>query len=300
MANLLKIEYQKTEENQPKKQGNAFHYTFPLKKTSRGSLTVEAAIVTPLVILLFLALTQLFGAIIVQTRLQSAMSDIGRRLSYYYYAVEEVRDEEERTLLSEAAEGVLFLAASETVVKGLVLEELGDAKGLDLLVQGGRNGISFAESGYDSGRGEIDVIANYKIRFPLLLLPSAGISVRQGSAHRAWIGRVSVAETEESIVYITENSQVYHTHLSCGSLSLSVKEISFQNAENARNASGGKYYACELCGSGSDSKVYVTSYGDRYHLNRNCSGLKRTVSSIPVSAIGGRSLCRRCAGRSRA
>ena len=248
----------------------------------------------PLVLAVLLSLLQLITASVFHSRLQEAMSSVGRRLSYYYYAVEEIKGDEERSLISSVVEGAVFLVASETVVRGLVMDELKGDETAEFLVDGGKNGLSFLLSHYAPEEETIYVTARYTVKIPFLAM-MPGIPVYQGTAHRVWTGRIMEESTEEELVYVTENSKVYHTHLSCGSLSLSIKEIPKVSLSSARNSSGEIYRACEFCGAGSGERVFVSVYGNRYHFDRNCSGLKRTVSTIPVSEIGERTLCKRCA-----
>ena len=293
-----KIEYLTTETSKRKNpRGNVFHGAL-FRSAEQGSLTVEAAMAFPLVLVLVLSLFQVFGAVVFANKLQSAIGNVGRRLSYYYYAVEEIKGEEERSLVSSLAEGVVFLAASETVIKGLVMEDLKGERNPSNLVKGGREGISFVLSHYNPKEERIYVTARYEIKIPFLEWMDLTIPVVQGTVHRVWTGRAMPEGTNEELVYVTENSKVYHTHLSCGSLSLRVKEIPKANLSAARNASGEIYRACEFCGNGSGDKVFVSVYGNRYHFDRNCSGLKRTVMTIRMSEVGDRTLCKRCAARS--
>ena len=64
----------------------------------------------------------------------------------------------------------------------------------------------------------------------------------------------------------------------------------------ARNEGGGKYKACRNCKSGkSESNLFlVTNYGDKYHTSVSCTGLKRTIRSIPLSEATGYGPCSRC------
>ncbi len=280
-------------------QGNAVFCTLARYKP-RGSLTVEAALTLPLILAVLLTFMQFFGAIVFQAKLQSAMENVGRRRSHYYYAVEEIKDEDERSLLSDLAEGVVFLVASETVIKGLVLEELQGARSPDGLIVNGKSGISFALSHYSPEDEIIYLTARYKIKIPFLEILRATVQVYQGTAHRIWTGRALPEAEEEQLVYVTENGTVYHTHLSCGSLSLGIKETTLKKVGQARNTSGGKYYPCEYCGDGTGDKVYITTYGDRYHFDRNCSRLKRSITSIPNSQVGDKTLCKRGAKKEQA
>ena len=72
--------------------------------------------------------------------------------------------------------------------------------------------------------------------------------------------------------------------------------MSSSAVDGMRNADGGKYYPCEGCGGNPDETVYITDYGDRYHTDINCSGLKRTVEEIDIKDVGDRGVCKKCGG----
>lgn len=92
----------------------------------------------------------------------------------------------------------------------------------------------------------------------------------------------------EEYVYITENKEVYHVKRDCSHLLLSVRISTLSDANNAG------FTACEKCGSDCKNIVLVTDEGHRYHSSRDCSGLKRTVSRVKKSSIGGIPACERC------
>ena len=75
------------------------------------------------------------------------------------------------------------------------------------------------------------------------------------------------------------------------------REVSRAEVDKLRSEDGSKYYACELCGSKRGQTVFITNYGNRWHVSRNCSGIRRDIRSIPISQVGERALCKRCAGR---
>lgn len=98
----------------------------------------------------------------------------------------------------------------------------------------------------------------------------------------------------DPIVYVAENGTVYHLSRSCTHLDLNIRPIDSSQIGDVRNAGGGKYKPCELCGGGSGT-VYITNEGDRYHSSLTCSGLKRTIYEMRLSEVGNRRLCSRCA-----
>lgn len=113
---------------------------------------------------------------------------------------------------------------------------------------------------------------------------------------RAWVGFRGL-ELAESYVYITPDGSVYHLFGDCTHLSLSVRQVSAAYAENAKNQYGQRYRSCSLCRPAAAGKVYIAAEGECYHCERDCSGLKRTVKSVPLSEAGGRSCCQRCLAR---
>ena len=101
-------------------------------------------------------------------------------------------------------------------------------------------------------------------------------------------------------VYITETGSVYHTYSDCTYLNPSLVRVLTKDISNRRNLSGGKYKKCEYCfkkGHISKSYVYITDYGDRYHLSKKCSGIKRNIKKVRKSETGGMPECNKCRER---
>ena len=103
-------------------------------------------------------------------------------------------------------------------------------------------------------------------------------------------------ESPEKMVYVTASGTVYRKSLDCSHLKLSVSRISGSEVSSKRNDSGEKYYACESCSKGQKpgSYVYITKSGNRFHNDRTCSGLKRTVRLVKESKAANLSVCKRC------
>jgi hypothetical protein len=153
---------------------------------------------------------------------------------------------------------------------------------------------------------------SYQLKLPLFetILPSLPVvqTVRMRSFNGYAVASKVVyddgnqEETEEEMVYITENASVYHTNELCTHLRLSTQSISSSLLATIRNKYGGKYRQCETCfhqGDSTPSTVYITDQGDCYHKNTACSALKRTVSKVPLSKVSHLSECKRCQSKAK-
>ena len=271
-----------------------------------GSYSIEAALALPVFLIGLLSFLIFFPAGIAEARLKSAMENVGSRLAAYYFAIEELEEAEAggddpgflESALAKVVGSVVWSPVAETLVKGMVIRELGETWAGESLVKNGAQGISFFGSRYDKAEESIILNASYRIRTPFsgILDISLPISVR--TAHRVWSGKeMEGGSPEEEVVYVTKNGKVYHDTLNCTHLKLSIREVSMSQLDKLRNEDGAKYYPCEFCGDRKGSTVYITNYGNRYHISRNCSGIRRDIRSIPISQVGERGLCSRCRSR---
>ena len=110
---------------------------------------------------------------------------------------------------------------------------------------------------------------------------------------RPWIGFTEL-ESKETYVYVTPEGSVYHLYADCTHLNLSIKKVTFVKAKTTKNEYGEHYKKCEICKGVFGSRVYITSEGNRYHAQRNCSGLKRTIRTVPFREVENRRCCIRC------
>ena len=103
-------------------------------------------------------------------------------------------------------------------------------------------------------------------------------------------------EEEVEQVLITETGKCYHFSYSCPALNVRPTAIAFSDVGDKRNEGGGKYKPCEICVGKREDAVtcYITPDGDRYHFDPTCHGLKRTISSVPITEVGKRRACKRC------
>jgi hypothetical protein len=172
------------------------------------------------------------------------------------------------------------------------------------VIVGGFDGIQTYLSSFMGEEPVIDIILLYDIKIPIFFFEIDDIPMVQRVRLRGWNGyKVELkGEVEEGgndteeLVYITETGTVYHTSKNCTHLTLSIQKKDVSQIHILRNDGGGKYHPCELCDDQemSGNQVYITNTGDRYHVSLSCSGLKRTILTVPLGEVANRSLCSRC------
>lgn len=253
----------------------------PKRAVLSASMTLESVFIIPIFVFCSLILVYVINLINFQNRINEIMYDVSRNLSKMEYA----------------AEGSANLLTASAMLYG----ELDSGTVNKMGVSGGMLGITSISSDFDEDM--IRFVVNYTVNPPFNFLNIIKLHCIQKVSVRKWIGNEDKGGKNDyqsgdtdRMVYITETGTVYHTNRNCTHLVLSTKTVEKEQITNLRNASGGKYYACDLCGkeSGANHIVYITDYGDRFHENRNCSGLKRGILAVPLSSVAGRAECSRC------
>ena len=242
---------------------------------------MEAAVIFPLLACLFAFLLFFFQIMQIQLAVQGALENTGRKLS----VLASMEKEEDPQSLK------YFTAA-----KSLMYLELKEEDRIQQFVEGGVLGISLLTSEFSGD--DVFLKAEYFVTFPVGLLGRHVFWIHQQTKFRKWTGYhpADSCGKEDVWVYVAETGTVYHQRRSCPYLDLSISKVSLESVARMRNKSGGKYTECNECGkkfSGS-AFVYITDYGDRYHYDLGCSGLKRTVYQIRLSETGGRRACSKC------
>lgn len=136
-----------------------------------------------------------------------------------------------------------------------------------------------------------------KAPFSFFAMPTCKIDTR--CVVKSWTGYdvtgLGEWKQEENMVYITEYGEVYHKNRECSYLCLSIQATDAGSVNDKRNEAGERYLPCEYCKSDSMiTVVYVTAYGNRYHITTGCRGIKRTVNRVPISRIKEETPCKKC------
>lgn len=281
-----------------------------MRKEVCAGMTVEAAMVLPLFLFFFLNLGSVMEIIRLHGNLELALWETGSTLSVYGHVLDKCDDltdsqKEEMTAVKEETDSwwmeLSGLALSYTYVKSQMIDYLGEAYWESSPLTYGTAGLEFWEGSIWETEGKYELLVTYSVS-PFSRISGFG-SFRMANRYygHLWNG-YHIPGTEavaaEQQVYITETGTVYHTYANCTHLQLSIKKVSRQEALASRNYQGGRYAPCEKCSRFAGfGDVYITNEGDRYHFERECPGLKRTVYCVPVSQVSKLRACKRCASK---
>lgn len=272
----------------------------PIKRVSsftswnlNASMTVEAAIVLPLFMFFIVQVMSAINMIGVQSRLGAALHQTGNKMAFSGYIYGKSSD-------NILIDGLASVALTEIYAKNQVLDYAGKDYLDKSCVKGGSSGIHFNGTSIMGSNDVIEICLYYQVQPLFTILGFDGFDMSQCYYGRAWTGydvenTVSNMDDNDPMVYVTETGTVYHTNRNCTYLNPSITSISSNEINGSRNQSGGKYYPCERCvHSIIPDIVYITNQGSSYHTSITCSGLKRTIYTIPLSKVGGKGKCSKC------
>lgn len=250
-----------------------------MKRKAKGSMTVEATLVLPIFLFAMLLTAWLARMAECQDAVEWAATRTVREASVLYGANP-----------GKWGKTKVYYRAK--------LEKYLEKSGLP---------ISLRKSSLIAEKDEIDLTADYRVVIPYGLLPDSLCRFRVRVHTRAFTGvenRGANTENEsDREVYITETGRVYHETTTCTYLKLSISTLKYRDILPLRNENGGRYKACEKCCRSVEPEagqtVWITNFGDRYHVSRSCSGLKRKIKKLKISEVGKRTPCSKCCKKSR-
>lgn len=270
-----------------------------LSRKVKAGMTVEASIVLPLFLFFFLNLGCAIEMIRLHGNLQLALWQVGSKMAVYGYVLDSGEVPEDGEGWWRDLAGAVI---SATYVKGQMV----DSAGADYLnaspMTDGTDSLKLWESEIFGSDDEMDIVVTYSVSPWARLVGFRSFRLANRYYAHIWNG-YGLSESEESeetaqIVYVTENGTVYHVTLECTHLNLSVRRVPASTIDDLRNQGGGRYYPCSRCATRAlvPNAFYITEEGDRYHYSADCSGLKRTTSSMTLEQAldAGYRPCSRC------
>ncbi len=265
---------------------------FCLSLSLRASMTVEAVLVIPLWVMAIMVLISIMILTGIKMRTRQAVCEGLRSVSSLPFSLERGG-----SALNMSAMKAVSLASLYRETKG----ELSGVGILDERVAGGSGGVLLIPEDFLSGGAAMSVKVVYNAKMPMAFFTGGLIPVEQKIKNYAWLGDEYMGGGHrEKMVYITPHGSVYHEDINCTYLRPRVSVITVAQVPSKRNASGEKYRACEACvkyGISTGMSVFITDYGNRYHINGSCVKIKHDVISIPLSQAGGRHKCMKEEGK---
>ena len=256
-----------------------------------GSMALEAAVAVPLFLFFVMNLLFIFEAIRLQSGLQAALQQAGEQIceaAYYTRFSPGTGQEENGGSEQTGGEGAaMSLLVSETYVRNKVTSYLGEAFWKHSCVVGGKAGLSFAQSKIMTEGDRIEIIVNCRIRPFVRVVAFPDFAMQGRYSGHAWVGWTPGSGMagdsgggNEDAVYVTTYGEAYHTDSGCIYLNPQVRAVSASEVDDYRSGDGAKYYPCECCRPGRKGIVYITKEGNRYHSDRNCSGIVRHLTTM--------------------
>ncbi|MBO5210161.1 MAG: hypothetical protein J6B68_12610 [Lachnospiraceae bacterium] len=228
-----------------------------------------------------------------QSRLGAAVHQTGNQMAFMGYVYDKAVGE-------AIPDGIASVALTEVYARNQILSYAGKDYLEHSSIRNGAAGVSFAGTSIMEKDDVIEICLSYEIEPLFSTMGFDGFGMKQRYYGRAWTGYnvedgISDTTSEDPMVYVTQTGTVYHMNRNCTYLNPSVESVSVEELADKRNSSGAKYYSCETCGRKEpQGQVYITEYGSSYHCSITCSGLKRTIYTIPLSEVGGRGRCIKC------
>ncbi len=241
------------------------------KKRVTGSLTVEAALAMTVFLLVVTTLLNFFFVLRTQIQVQTALEQTGNQLAAI---------PEEASLLAAA---LLFQSHLES-------------SGVDTeMILGGTEGISLARSTVMGHEPVVDLIAVYQMKLPFCSENIVTIDFVQRSRKHAFGDAKSSDAEVTDYVYITPNGEVCHENRYCTYLRPKTQEVKYSSVSELRNEGGSKYEACRYCCDGTTvNTVWITQWGDSYHVSSYCRGLWHQVKQVKRAEVAEMRLCSKC------
>ena len=245
--------------------------------TSKGSITLEAALVVPIFFFAMLCLVYLLEVMSIQTTMRNAIYSVGKEIAQEAYS----------------SPMISTYGIQQHIIKNIGAEKLDKS-----IVSGGSKGINCNNSMSNWNTAVIDLSVQYQLEIPILMFQIPVISREETLRVKGWTGYAAGAEDlgQDAVVYVTDYGLVYHKSMNCTYLELSLQAVRASEIESLRSESGAKYYPCEFCGEGpiTAGRVYITDYGNRFHTSLDCSKVKRNIYAVPLDEVYGLGGCSKC------
>ena len=244
----------------------------------QGSMTVEAALVIPMVFFVWIACVSWSSIVYVHETVQKELGNTAMELSI---------------AAGENSSRIQNIGGLYAWGQMFQFDEF-SAGGVDDVY-----GFDFSESQIMDGQDGIWLKVNYRVKILEGMIPIPVVRLSNQVYTKAWTGgnplkdSTSFSLEQQSLVYVAEHGHVYHVDPMCSHIHLTIHMVGKSQTKG--------YSPCEKCmqdGKEYGQTFYITETGEHYHSRLGCSGLKRQVSQVYLTDMGtiGYEACSRCGG----
>lgn len=259
-----------------------------IKQNYKSSLTIEASLIITIFIFAFICFLFILDYIRINNIVIGSIQKNVLEYMNYAYAKNKVINKTDNELLNE----IVNLSSDVYVVRKINADIKEHEKMYSLIY----DGFDVSKSKILDGNGYIEIIVKYKLKTPFNIIGRKSVNMSNRLFAHGFVGYEELdLNLNDIYVYITENGTVYHEDINCSYLNIKVTPVSISDIPNLRNSNGGKYNQCLLCKKiASSNTVYISNYGDKYHMISNCSAITRDIKKVKLSTVGNRRGCSKC------
>lgn len=249
-----------------------------------GSMTVEAAVLIPVVLFFFFHLAGVMEMLRLHGKLEAALWNAGNQAALY------------AGTFTEEAEALPDAGISYLLIHNQVTEFLGKAYLEDSPLARGAAGLNYLRSEYMDEEECVDIIVTYQVEPMVSIFPFSYRRMSNRYYARAWTGYdVAATSNPKRYVYVTSRGEVWHSTPECSYIYHTVLSTSIGQIGDRRNKQGQVYEVCDFCGNLEAGKyVYFTEEGGKYHYIRNCTAIYKDIQAIVWSDELPYRACSRC------
>lgn len=272
-----------------------------VSKPLQASLTLETALVLPLLIFASVCLILPAKIMMTERKLQAGLEAAGEELSQYAYLLDSVEQGNLAGIPGAGEAAKAFSKNAGTIAAPLYAR----SRALAYCDTGNVSHVSMLASSVREDGETLDLVMEYDISFPFPVLGLSSLHRMVRSRRRCWIGRegrygegMENADEDEQIVYVGKNSTRYHPDRNCHYLSNKLTAVSWESVADKRNTDGSKYYPCSACakGAGKGSTVYIMPSGGKYHALQDCKAIMAYVRAVKLKEVKHLGACSYCGG----
>jgi len=257
----------------------------------KASLTVEAALVLPLILLSLILLMMPLHMMNADHQMQVVCEEVAGDVSKYMYSVNEMHrgrlssTDSTVSTYADITDGAGLGAYAAMRIKSRISDER-------LRI------VNVLDS--DIGRQDdmVTVRIDYAYKLPFNVFRLGFLQQQAVASRRSWVGAEGsvksggAEQTDDEWVYIGKNPTRYHLTPDCHYLSNDwTKAVVGSNGK----AAGKK--ACDICARNAavGQTVYITPNGDKYHTDTSCSAMRAYPQMVRKSEVEYLGCCSYCA-----